>query len=134
MSASYVRNLVRQWCGEAAASEGVPWHETINTRQNPSDPVWFTVEFVAESHEGNFCDRQYKEDGFISLVFIAKPGIGDGPALTAVEAVVPVMAAKVDPIGRLTLEGYDPVQEISGGGADSSYRMLVNMGYSYSKG
>ena len=54
MSSSYVRSKVRQWCVAAAASTGIPFHDTVNVSVNPTDPVWFTVAFVSESHEGTF--------------------------------------------------------------------------------
>lgn len=134
MSASYVRNLFRQWCDEVAQVENVPFYDTINTRQRPTDQVWFTCEFVAEAHEGNFCDRQYREAGFAAVVFVARPGIGDMAALAAVETVIPALMLKEDPNGKLSLDSYDPLQDDSGGSADSDYRISVVVNYSYSKG
>ena len=133
MSVSYVRNLVRQWCNEAAASEGVPFYDTINRNVKPAGPVWFTVEFVAEATEGTFCTPDLRENGFVDLVVIARPGIGDSAALGALESLVPTLMAKADPNGQLTLDSYDPVQEDSAGTADSDYRMSVVLNYSFGR-
>jgi hypothetical protein len=127
MSASYVRNKVRQWCAAAAASTGIPFHDTVNVSVNPTDPVWFTVAFVSESHEGTFCKPDFIENGFISVVFFALPGTGDTACITAVEAVIPVLFANLDL--KLALINYDPVDEDSLGSADKDYRMSVSINY-----
>jgi hypothetical protein len=127
MSSSYVRNKVRQWCAAAAASTGIPFHDTVNVSVNPTDPVWFTVAFVSESHEGTFCKPDFIENGFISVVFFALPGTGDTACINAVEAVIPVLFANLDP--KLALINYDPVDEDSLGSADKDYRMSVSVNY-----
>lgn len=127
MSSSYVRNMVRQWCGEVSTATGVPFYDTVNVSVSPKHDVWFTAAFVSESHEGNFCEPQFIENGFVSLVFIARPGIGDIACLAAVESVVPALFAKTDP--KLTLINYEPVDEDSLGTADKDYRLSVAMNY-----
>ena len=127
MSASYVRNLVRTWCNAAATATGVPFHDTINISVNPVDPVWFTVVFTSESHEGTFCRPNFVENGFVNVVFIARPGTGDSACLAAVEAVIPVLFANTD--AKLALTDYEPIDEDSFGSADKDYRMSVVINY-----
>jgi hypothetical protein len=88
----------------------------------PREPVR-----VSESHEGTFCKPDYIEHGFISVVFFAQPGTGDTACITAVEAVIPVLFANLDP--KLALINYEPVDEDSFGSADRDYRMSVSMNY-----
>lgn len=127
MSSSYVRSKVRQWCVEVSAATGVPFHDTVNVSVRPTEPVWFTVAFVSESHEGNFCQPQFIEHGFVSVVFVAQPGRGDADCIAAVEKVVPAFFAKSD--SKLTLINYEPVDEDSFGTADKDYRMSVAVNY-----
>lgn len=127
MSSSYVRTKIRQWCGEVATATSVLFYDTVNVAVNPADDVWFTVAFVSEMHEGTFCRPDFIEMGFISFVFIARPGIGDAACIAAVEAVIPAIMAKVDP--KLTLITFEPVDEDSLGSADKNYRMSVAVNY-----
>lgn len=127
MSASYVRNKVRQWCGEVAVATGIPFYDTVNVAVNPADPVWFTAAFVSEMHEGTFCRPNFVEMGFVSLVFVARPGTGDVACITAVEAVIPAIMLKEDT--KLSLINFEPVDEDSLGSADKDYRMSVAVNY-----
>ncbi len=127
MSSSAVRTTMRAWCSQVAAATGIPFYDTVNVSISPADDVWFTVSFESEMHEGNFCKPQFIEHGFISVVFIARPGIGDVACLAAIEAVVPLLFEKAD--SRLTLINYEPVDEDSFGTADKDYRMSVAMNY-----
>jgi hypothetical protein len=127
MSSSYVRQKVRKWCAEVSAVTGIPFYDTVNVSVTPSDPVWFTAIFVSEMHEGNFCKPQFIEHGFINLIFIARPGVGDKACLDAVEGIVPLLFEHGDK--NLTLINYEPVEEDSGGLADKDYRMSVAMNY-----
>lgn len=132
MSASYVREKVREWCESASSAEMIPFYYTINTRQDPSDIIWFTVQFNAIDHEGTFCQPGYVELGFFDLIFLAQPGNGDLPAVYAVEKIIPVMLNYIDPKKHLTVESFEPIQEYSRGDADSTYRVGVQMNYRYS--
>lgn len=127
MSSSYVRQKVRQWCGEVAAVTGVPFYDSVNVRINPTDAVWFTASFVAEMHEGVFGKPDFIETGFISVIFIARPGIGDSACLAAVEASIPLILEKFD--SKLSLINYEPVDEDSFGSADKDYRLAVSINY-----
>lgn len=127
MSSSYVRTKVRQWCNEIASATGVEFYDTVNVSVNPQDPVWFTVAFVSEMHEGTFCRPDFIEMGFVSVVFIAQPGTGDAACIAAVEAVIPALMAKTDT--KLSLSSFEPVDEDSLGSADKDYRMSVAVNY-----
>ena len=129
MSASYVRSKTRQWAGEVSAASAVPFYETINTANNPTEDTWFTVSFTSEFNSGTFCDRGFIEQGFITVTVVAAPGTGDSDAVTAMEQIVPALMAKVDASGRLAYESYEPLQENSQGSADRDYRMTVIINY-----
>lgn len=127
MSSSYVRSKVRQWCGEIAAATSVPFYDTVNVSVNPAQPVWFTVVFTAEMHEGTFCRSDFIEMGFITLVIFARPGIGDTAAIAAVEVIVPAIMAKTD--SKLSLINFEPLDEETFGSADKDYRVSVAVNY-----
>lgn len=127
MSSSSVRSKVRQWCGEVAAATSVPFYDTVNVNVMPSSDVWFTVAFVAEMHEGTYCAPNFIEMGFINVVIVARPGIGDSAAIAAVEAVIPALMAKSD--SKLTLINFEPLDEDSLGSADKDYRVSVAVNY-----
>lgn len=133
MSSSYVRAKVRLWAAQVETATGVPFYDTINTHVSPTDDVWWTVEFFAETHEGNFCDRQYIENGYVDIVVAAQPGLGDAAALAAIEAVVPELNKKQDANNQLSLNDYTPPGEDTAGSADESYRLSVSMNYTFSK-
>lgn len=129
MSASYVRTLIRQWCNEAATTTSIPFYDTINTNTKPPEKLWFTVEFTSEYHEGTFCKSGYIEEGFIRLVFVGHPGTGDQATIAAVETVVPEIDSKIDNTQRLVLTSYEPLNELTSGSADHSYRVGVVFNY-----
>ena len=129
MTAKYVRDKMRAW---ADAITEAKFYDTINQDQNPSDAVWFTMEFFALEHTGKtFCGLDYTETGSIDLVFCARPGAGDGEILTALEPAVTAFVANHDPAGKLQIESFEPVEEYSSGTADSFYRLVVGINYSF---
>ena len=127
MSSSFVRSTMRAWAGQVATATGIPFYDTVNINVDPKDAVWFTLVFVSESHEGTFCKPNFIEHGFVSIVFVARAGIGDTAAIAAVEQVVPALFAMSDP--ALSLINYEPVDEDSFGSADKDYRVSVAMNY-----
>lgn len=131
MSSRYVRTLFRTWCQSVATATGVPFYDTINQHQSPSDDTWWTVEFVADGHEGNFCDREYIERGFVDIIVRARPGIGDDTAFAAIEQIVPLLAANSDI--HLVIESYDPPNDDTGGSAEEAYGVVVQANYVYNK-
>ena len=130
MSALYVRNTFRAWAAQVATATGVPYYDTINLEQNPTDAVFFTLEFVAEFFSNQtFCKSEETEDGFVRIVVLAQPGTGDTAAITALEAIGTDFATKTDP--QVTIEGFEPLQEMTAGSADQNYRVGVVIDYSY---
>jgi hypothetical protein len=132
VSASYIRAKFRTWATEVAAATGLPFYDTINRQQNPADAVWWTCGFTSEFHEGTFCDRGYIETGFVTVIVVAEPGLGDLPAVQAMEQIVPALDAKIDPTQRLVLESYEPIDEQTAGSADQNYRVRCNINYRHS--
>lgn len=127
MSHSYARAKLRTWAGQVATATGVPFYDTVNVAVNPADAVWFTMSFTAEMYEGTFLKRDFVEMGFVSVVFIARPGIGDTAAIAAVEAVIPALMEKTDT--KLALMAPEPLDEDSFGSADKDYRVSVAINY-----
>ena len=79
---------------EVAAFEGIPFYDTINREQNPSDPVWWSCLFIALENENTYCDDEYREVGQIVLIVSAQPGIGDADAVQAIEIIIPALLGK----------------------------------------
>ena len=130
MSALYVRNTFRTWAAQVATATGYPYYNTINEEQNPVDAVWFSLEFVAEFYSnGTFCKSEETEDGFVRVVVFGQPGTTDVPAVTALEAIGLEFAKKTDT--QLTIEGFEPLSEMTAGSADQNYRVGVVIDYSY---
>lgn len=127
MSHSYVRSKIRQWCAEIATATGVPFHETVNTRVKPPEPVWFTVDFTAEFYDGTFCRPDFIEVGFVRVTCVSPPGAGDGQAVTAIEQIAQAFWAKHD--AKLAVSDFEPADEASLGTADANYRLSVILNY-----
>ena len=132
MSASALRTQVETWCGEVAVTSRIPFHPTINTGDEVADDVWFTVEYGTDDFEGTFCEKGYLENGFIRVVVMAPAGNGWKPAVTAMETIIPLLYNKVDPMKKVVLERYEPLQEGTNGTADSDYMVSVIIDYVYS--
>lgn len=132
MSASAVRTQIRTWAAEIATSEAVPYYDTVNIMESPTEAVWWTIEFRTDFMEGTFCKAGYIEEGYIRIDVVAAPGTGDAAAIAAMEKIVPAFDAKLDPTQRVVLTTYEPIQENSGGSADKSYRVSVVFNYRHS--
>ena len=130
MSAGAVRTQVRTWAAEVETSTGVPFYDTINILQSPADNVWWTVAFVSEYHDGTFCEPGYIEHGFVEVIVIAQPGRGDADAITAIEQIIPALMGK--DMNKVELISYEPIDEITNGSADESYRIRCLINYLYS--
>ena len=130
MSASAVRTQVRTWAAEVETSTGVPFYDTLNVVQSPTDNVWWTVSFTSEYHEGNFCEPNYIERGFVEVIVIAQPGRGDADAITAIEQIVPALMGK--DMNKVELVSYEPIDDVTGGSADASFRVRAIINYHYS--
>ena len=125
MSARYVRNTFRGWCGTLA----IPFYDTINFHQNPKDDLWCTVMFdPAQRTRLTFCDHQ-EEDGEIELMLCGKPGIGDDIVIEALENAVDVIMSKADALGRFVITDYGPIEDASFGDADTTYRCSTRFQY-----
>lgn len=137
MSASFLRQQVRTWAAEVAqpgpTGTGYAFYDTINLSQNPTDAVWWSVEFASEFFEGTFCQRGYIERGFVLLEVFTQAGIGDMPGIQAMESILPALLAKVDPTQRVVLESHEPIQEASAGDASRFYRVSAVVNYRFSQ-
>ena len=68
MSALYVRQTVREWLARPELT--VPFYDTVNVEQNPSDEVWSTASFDASFRERlTFCEDSWIEEGDINVVY-----------------------------------------------------------------
>jgi len=127
MSSKYVRDMIRGW----AANCSTPYYDTINLDQNPSDPVWFTIEFEVETSDmTTFCGHG-EEDGVFDLVFCGSAGSGDAAVIAAAEADAKVFLAQSDATGKLVVRRALPPEEFSSGDANNWYRVIVGLEYRY---
>ena len=135
MSSRVVRQAFRGWLADPAIAAICPFYETINQVENPTDDIWFTVEFNLEFSEVlTFCRGSMREDGTVSLIFETLPGVGDDQILTAAEAVAAIIQTKVDPTGRVVIRKVSPPDEFSAGGADEAeYRVIIDVDYVFFK-
>lgn len=101
MSSRAVRQMVRTWLGTMS----VPFHDTINLEQNPSDPVWLSVEFDAYGYDKDTYCEKFTERGQITLVWMGQSGVGDDALLQTAEADAAAFYANTDPTGKLVLTG-----------------------------
>lgn len=129
MSAKYVRDKVRVWAGEVANTATIPYYDTVNREENPTDSVWFTMSFGVDLISGTFCEPGYIENGFFTVMVFAQPGTGDAQAVDAIEQILPEFMGKIDPSARLSLENYEPMREASDGSAEKYYRVQVTVNY-----
>ena len=127
MSSLYVRQKVREWA--ELPSVGIPYYDTINVEENPSDDVWFTAEFEPEyTEKQNFCGG-LSEEGLINFVFETNAGIGDEALITAAESAVATILEQNDPSQDLVLEMAYAPDEYTGGTADTGYRVSISVEY-----
>ena len=127
MSSLYVRQKIREW--SALPAVGVPFYDTINFEENPTDDIWFTVEFEPEYSEKTTYCGDMSEEGLITFVFQTRPGVGDEALITAAESAVAEILAQDDPSGVLTLEMAYAPDEYTGGSADTGYRVSISVDY-----
>ena len=130
MSCWFVRDSVRTWCGEVAAAVSVPFYDTINREQNPTDNVWWSVVFEGGEREGTYCAEEYNEEGLITIIVQARPGIGDQEAIQAIELIIDELHVKKN--NQLTLEFPGSHFEDTFGSADREYRVGAVLPYLYS--
>jgi hypothetical protein len=104
MSSRAVRTLCRQW----AAALPVPFHDTVGLDVDPTDPMWCSLEFMADYKEKlSYCD-QWNEIGTITLMFFGSIGTGDDALLAAAEPAAQQFFSQTDPTGRLVLDSINP--------------------------
>ena len=133
MSSSYVRETVRAWLSDSSMS--VPFYNTVNTDQNPTEDIWVTADFDSIFRErSTFCAGSWVEEGDVTLVYTGLPGVGDGPLLAAAEADVILLMAMRDPSERLSLTSVSAANEYSGGSANQGYQVEFTVDYTFTEG
>ncbi len=127
MASSYVRNTFRNWLNDASLA--VPFYDTINQEQNPSDPIWCTVDFIPyERDQITYCG-DVAERGFAEVIYYGSPGVGDAALLAAVEADILIIDGLVD--AKLTKDSMTAPNEYSNGDAEKDYILSVEIEYTY---
>lgn len=130
MSALYVRQTVREWLSRPDFD--VPFYDTVNTEQNPSDDVWCTATFDANFRERlTFCENSWVEEGDINVVYTGLPGVGDSVVLAAAEADMLTLMSIRDPNDKLRLTAVDPPREASAGSVNQGYQISYLVEYEY---
>lgn len=130
MSRGYVRETVRQ----LIASSGMvtAFHESINQEENPTENMWFTIEFNSELTDySTFCGDKI-ETGVIAFVFSTLPGGGDTALIAAAESDIQLFMNSKDPSGKLVFTNDLAPEEFTGGDANKYYQVVIYVEYSYS--
>jgi hypothetical protein len=99
MSSRYVRTTVRNWLNQG----NVPYYDTVNQEQDPTDDIWSTVDWGMQTRAMETYCRETVEDGAFTVIFFGRPGIGDDALLQASEAEMDLLMLRVDTSGRLVL-------------------------------
>jgi hypothetical protein len=106
MSSRYVRTTVRNWLGLGS----VPFYDTVNVEQDPTDRIWNSVDWGAGFRDREtFCGEV--ESGNFDVVFVGPPGIGDDELLEKAEAEIQVLMTRVDPSQKLSLLMFSAPQD-----------------------
>ena len=127
MSAKYVRDLAKQW----AQSLTVPFYDTVNIEQEPTDPIWCTLEFeYSSSEEITFCGLNVHL-GTFSLVFFGSAGIGYESLFAAAETDAAVFYLNDDPNQKLTLTLLDTPEEFETTGGVPQFGVAIAINYDY---
>lgn len=128
MSALYVRDMVRSWLKDESLE--VPFYDTVNLEQNPSDVNWATAEFESTLRDKiSFCE--WVEEGEVLVIFTGAAGVGDSDLLKAVEKDMKTFMAFRDLTRQLTITGIQAISEYSGGSANAGYQVEVTIEYKY---
>lgn len=124
MSGQYCRDMFRTWLNALP----VPYYDTINLEQSPTDDIWTTAIFLPFSVETlDYCEGR-EETGEVQVIWLGKPGIGDAALLAAVELHVIQLMSQEDPTGKLVIAGRTAISEYSGPDAPH-YEMAVSILY-----
>lgn len=133
MSALYVRQTIRDWLGDG--SMNVPFYDTVNRDQTPTDNVWSTASFDANFRERlTFCDSSWVEEGDVNVTYTGLPGIGDAVVLAAAELDMITLMSMRDPNDKLRLTAVDPPREASAGSTNQGYQVSYLVEYEYQEG
>ena len=130
MSALYVRQTVREWL--ARPEINVPFYDTVNLDQNPSEEIWATATFDASFRERlTFCEDSWIEEGDINVVYTGLPGVGDAVVLAAAQVDMLTLMSIRDPNNKIRLTAVDPPREASAGSVNQGYQVSYLIEYEY---
>ena len=128
MSSAVVRRTIKGWLSDPSMS--VPFYNTINEEQDPTDDYWCTVLFNNPYREvTTFCEGKWTEEGEAEVVYFGPPGINDDALATMLEAEIIKLMARRDPTGKLILVRSSPPYEYSSGSAAQKYALSVYVDY-----
>lgn len=130
MASLYVRQKVRGWLQDPTMT--VPFYNTTNEEQSPTDPIWCTLEFnYADREVITMCGGDIEEEGEFEVVYLGQPGVGDVALLTAAEADIKTLMAQRDSSNKLTLTVANAPEEFTQGDAQMEYGVSFSIEYSY---
>jgi hypothetical protein len=114
-----------------AAGLGVPYYPTINEEQNPTDPLWMSLDFSGEySEKTTFCDDQL-EVGQIEFLFFANPGVGEQSVFSFIERVMNQVNLYQD--DNLVLGAVQPLDDNGGSAENRWFEISCRVDSSYRK-
>ena len=127
MSSRAVRTLARTW----ANALPVPYVDTINFDESPTDPIWFTIEFASYgSDKMSFC-QDWREVGSLQLDFFGLAGVGDDALLAAAEPAVRQFFQNVDPAGKLSLVSFSAPDDFTPTGGSPKFGVSFVIDYEF---
>ena len=130
MASRYVRQQVKTWLADSSMT--VPFYDTINLEQNPSDDIWCTVEFGFASRERmTYCEGLIEEDGDFEVIYFGRAGVGDDDILRAAETDINTFMSFRDSSGKLLITNRSSADEFTNGDVDREYGISFSVDYIY---
>ena len=130
MSSLYVRKQIETWLKDSAMA--VPFYNTINEDQSPTDNIWCTADFDISSRELlTLCQDYIEESGEVEVVYFGQPGTGYEDLLTAAESDMQTLMSFRDASNKLILINRSAPMEFTRGDADQEYGIIFDVEYQY---
>ena len=109
----------------------VPYYNTINERQRPTDELWVTVEYYSDYNErACFAGKARIEHGTVDISVMARAGNGYTPAIRLAEIIEDHFFG-MDLGGGIVIEDTVAPSEGSQGDAQPLYSAVVSLEYSH---
>ena len=110
----------------------VPFYNTINEDQSPTDNIWCTADFDVSYREVmTMCQDYIEESGEVEVVYFGQPGVGYESLITAIENDMSTLMSFRDSTNKLILLNRSAPIEFTRGDADQEYGIYISVDYQY---